>query len=40
MRAKSSFQGRVAETPFELNRGAAHVLKYKGIESEIIKDKK
>ena len=40
MRAKSSFLGRVAETPFELDRGLVHDLKYKGLENEIIKDKK
>ena len=32
--------GRVAETPFNLDRGMAHVLKSRGLREEIIKEKK
>ena len=39
-RSKSSFQGRIAEIPYELDRGAAHILKYKGLQPEIINHKK
>jgi len=38
--AKSSFLGRVAETPFELDSGTVSSLKPNGLEPEIAKEKK